>query len=86
MNRLTEKIGQDKPRTFKGLIRWFVTHNGIRKDEIVNEYNEIYDRLSEYEATGLEPEQIIEIDKLYLKKCEGVNKLLAELREQKEGE
>ncbi len=37
------------------------------------------DRLCQYEETGLEPEKLKEIDKLYLAKCEEVNRLKAEL-------
>ncbi len=39
---------------------------------------EILDRLGEYEDTGLTPEQIREMDKLYREKCEEVNELKKE--------
>lgn len=62
MERLTEKISNGtKPKTLRGLIRWFVTHNGIRKDVIIGEYNKLYDRLVEYEDLGVPPEQLQEI-------------------------
>lgn len=40
--------------------------------------NQCFNRLGEYENTGLAPEQIIEMDKLYAEKC----KELAELKKQ----
>lgn len=39
---------------------------------------DLYERLKEYEGTEITPEQIREIDKLYLEKCQEVNKLKAE--------
>lgn len=36
-------------------------------------------RLCEYERTGHTPEEIAEFDKMYLAKCEEVNRLKAEL-------
>lgn len=63
MERLTEKISNGtKPKTLRGLIRWFVTHNGIRKDVIIGEYNKLYDRLVEYEDLGITPEQVRQMD------------------------
>lgn len=63
MERLTEKISNGtKPKTLRGLIRWFVTHNGIRKDVIIGEYNKLYDRLVEYEDLGVTPEQVRQMD------------------------
>ena len=32
--------------------------------------NEVFKRLTEYEKTGLDPQQIVEMDKLYHEKCE----------------
>ena len=40
--------------------------------------NQCFNRLGEYENTGLTPEQIIEMDKLYAEKC----RELAELKKQ----
>ncbi len=40
-----------------------------------------FDKLAKYENTGLEPNQIKEIDKLYLEKCEEVNALTKKLEE-----
>ena len=63
MERLTEKISNGtKPKTLRGLIRWFVTHNGIRKDVIIGEYNKLYDRRVEYEDLGITPEQVRQMD------------------------
>lgn len=45
--------------------------------------NEIYERLATYEDTKLIPEKIAEIYKLYLKKCQEVNRLNVELAEYK---
>lgn len=35
----------------------------------------VFERLSEYEALGITPEQVREMDELYKKKCEEVSKL-----------
>lgn len=35
----------------------------------------VFERLSEYEALGITPEQVKEVDELYKKKCEEVHKL-----------
>ncbi|MBE5928481.1 MAG: hypothetical protein E7267_03790 [Lachnospiraceae bacterium] len=40
----------------------------------------ICDKLAAYEDIGLEPEQIIEMDRLYFEKCREVNKLKNKLR------
>lgn len=40
---------------------------------------DVCDRLSAYEDTGLTPEQIIQMDKLYLEKCEELAKLRKEI-------
>lgn len=34
-----------------------------------------FNKLAEYERTGLTPEQIREVDRLYLEKCQEVNRL-----------
>ncbi|MGO5053627.1 hypothetical protein ACTQ6A_14165 [Lachnospiraceae bacterium LCP25S3_G4] len=39
----------------------------------------VFKKLKQYEDTELEPEKLKEIDKLYLAKCEEVNRLKAEL-------
>ena len=38
-------------------------------------------RLASYEDLGVTPEQICEMDRAYLEKCEEVNRLIAELDE-----
>lgn len=43
----------------------------------------ILNKLAEYEETDLTPEQFAEFDKMYLEKCEEVNRLRAELAERK---
>lgn len=51
---------------------------------------EAFDRLAAYEAIGLTPDQIREVDRMYLEKCQEVNryKRMAEIYEEhlKEGE
>ncbi len=42
---------------------------GICSDCVINE---CFKRLAEYEKTGLTPQQIVEIDKLYQEKCEEI--------------
>lgn len=89
MERLTEKISNGtKPKTLRGLIRWFVTHNGIRKDVIIGEYNKLYDRLVEYEDLGIPPEQLQEILANNLDPIEmcKVSIALAKLKEYQEAE
>lgn len=52
MERMTEPDVTSKtatPRTTKGLIRRFVTHNSIKKSEVITHYNEVYDKLCEFE-------------------------------------
>ena len=41
--------------------------------------NEIYERLAAYEDTDIIPEKFAELDKLYLEKCQEVNRLTNEL-------
>ncbi len=40
---------------------------------------ELVQRLAKYEDTGLTPEQITQLDKIYLEKCQEVNELRAQL-------
>jgi|GEM_PF-3361578 len=76
MNRLTEK----------GKLGWQLIAGWMSVRGDVKAYNKAVEKLAEYEDTGLNPEQIMEMDKLYLEKCEEVNKLLAESQERKDGE
>lgn len=39
---------------------------------------EAFKRLAEYEAIGLTPDQLREVDRMYLEKCQEVNRLTAE--------
>ena len=73
MNRLTEE----------GKLGWQLIAGWMSVRGDVKAYNKAVEKLAEYEDTGLNPEQIMEMDKLYLEKCEEVNKLLAKLREQR---
>lgn len=49
-----------------------------------NMARERFIKLCEYERTGHTPEEIAEFDRLYLEKCQEVNRLTAELEEYKE--
>lgn len=44
-----------------------MTKGGVCTDCVINE---CFKRLAEYEKTGLTPQQMMEIDKLYQEKCE----------------
>lgn len=71
MNRLTYK----NPNGTWGM------NNGFNMSKVPSElYGALY-KLKDYEESGLSPEQLEEIDRLYLEKCEEVNKLRAELEE-----
>lgn len=55
---------------------WGLT--GITEDELKNVGSRIYAalcKLRDYENTGLEPEQLYEMDRMYTKKCEELNRL-----------
>lgn len=43
-------------------------------EQLVSYYGQAIDRLSDYEDTGLTPEQIKEMDMLYLEKCKELAK------------
>lgn len=71
MNRLTYK----NPNGTWGM------NNGFNMSKVPSElYGALY-KLKDYEETGMSPEQLEEIDRLYLEKCEEVNRLRAELEE-----
>lgn len=57
-----------------GLRRTVIDAREVRKHAMT-----IYWQLKKYEDVGLTPDQIREMDKLYLAKCEEVNRLRAEL-------
>lgn len=46
----------------------------------------VCERLAAYEDLGVSPEQLHEVSKLYLEKCEEINRLRAELEEYKSAE
>ena len=49
---------------------------GMGCEEEICEFNaKVCETLARYEDTSLTPEQLIEIDRLYLEKCEEVNRL-----------
>lgn len=64
---------------------------GMPEDCALCDYHNetVCERLAAYEDTNLLPEKITEIDKLYLEKCQEVNRLnaeLAELKKQPQGD
>lgn len=75
MDRLTIRIQDD------GCGNQIVTHHGHRfgralypSEAAYGEYIELLERLAEYEDTGLTPEQLIEIDRLYTEMCREVQR------------
>jgi hypothetical protein len=71
MHRLTEPITD----TATGKVLGYTILNGYNINLAATQ------RLGEYEDTGITPEQIIEIDKLYREKCEEVNELTKVLKD-----
>ena len=69
MERLTERVGDE----------WIARKERLNGKIMGNKT--CMKRLAEYENTGLAPEQIQKIDKLFLEKCEEVDRLKSELRE-----
>lgn len=71
MNRLTYK----NPNGTWGM------NNGYDMSKVPSElYGALY-KLKDYEETGLSPEQVEQIDRLYLERCEEINNLKKELKE-----
>lgn len=69
--------------TYKNPDGTFGLNNGYDMQKVPTElYGAIW-KLKNYEETGLDPETLKEIDKLYLEKCEEVNRLTVELEEYK---
>lgn len=62
-----------------GLRRTVIDAREVRKHAMT-----IYWQLKKYEDVGLTPDQIREMDKLYLAKCEEVNQLKAELETERQ--
>lgn len=79
MSRLTERDRQGHWRLKK--LNWDNIRPGERITKEVWEilYGALY-KLLKYEDTGLDPDQIREMDKMYLKKCREVNKLEGRLK------
>lgn len=74
MNRLTYK----NPNGTWGM------NNGYDMTKVPSKlYGALY-KLKDYEETGLSPEQIIQLDEIYLEKCEEINKLKKEIKEKEE--
>lgn len=70
--------------TYKNPDGTFGLNNGYDMQKVPTElYGAIW-KLKDYEETGLDPETLKEIDKLYLEKCEEVNRIKAELERLKE--
>lgn len=70
--------------TYKNPDGTFGLNNGYDMHKVPTElYGAIW-KLKDYEETGLDPETLKEIDKLYLEKCEEVNRIKAELGTVKE--
>lgn len=61
------------------LTRWNEGLGRYTTETIRGAHSRIAQRLAAYENTDLTPDQIREMDKLYLEKCEEVNRLKAEL-------
>lgn len=57
---------------------WVKTRSGVDYTNYSKDWDAI-SRLADYEDTGLAPDQIWDMDKLYREKCEEVNQLKAEL-------
>ena len=74
MSRLTERDRQGHWRLKK--LNWDDIRPGekITVEDWENLYVALF-KLLKYEDTGLDPEQIREMDKLYLEKCREVNEM-----------
>lgn len=82
-----EKVSNEMARlTYKNPDGTFGLNNGYDMHKVPTElYGAIW-KLKDYEETGLDPETLKEIDKLYLEKCEEVNRIKEELEEYKQAE
>lgn len=71
MKRLTEKRDGKNviPLRQDGKTKWLLASAGLGEPSTHFLYGEYADKLANYENTGLTPEQIIEMDKLYAEKC-----------------
>lgn len=80
-----EKVGEQMNRlTYKNPNGTWGMNNGYDMSKVPSElYGALY-KLKDYEETGLSPEQIIQLDEIYLEKCEEINKLKKEIKEKEE--
>ena len=69
-----ERLTIPDKRIEGGVRRTLIDARAVRAEAMT-----IYWALKKYEDTGLTPDQIREIDRLYLEKCEEVNRLRNEL-------
>lgn len=79
MKRLTKRSTVDKEMV------WFVDKENedfnLEPCEMDSHHSRLaIQKLAAYEDTGLTPEQVVEMDRLYREKCEEVAKMKAELK------
>jgi len=70
-----EQIAYEVPRDKEGMYNIVDLVSYAKEKEIGDILIQITEKLAEYEDLGLTPQQLMEVDKLYLEKCEEVNKL-----------
>ena len=82
MERLTDVYkGRHGIKTPEGIMPAYEMASGNKTAESVIDFQKGIDRLADYENTGLMPEQIIEMDRLYTEKCREVAMLSGGLKE-----
>lgn len=75
----TKKVRNKMARlTFKNPNGTWGLNNGYDMKKVPSDLYGALWKLKEYEETGLSPEKIEEMDRLYLEKCEEVNRLAKE--------
>lgn len=75
MERLTDVYkGRHGIKTPEGIMPAYEMASGNKTAESVIDFQKGIDRLADYENTGLTPEQIKKLDKLYLEKCIELNR------------
>lgn len=81
MERLTDVYkGRYGIKTQEGIMPAYEMASGKRTAAATRDFQKGIDRLADYENTGLMPEQIIEMDRLYAEKCREVAMLKGELK------
>ena len=81
MERLTDVYkGRYGIKTPEGIMPAYEMASGNKTAESVIDFQKGIDRLADYENTGLMPEQIIEMDRLYAEKCREVAMLRGGLK------